>query len=77
MIYPIYQIDGTPVTSNVAYTPFGFYAVYLNLFKILNDSISEDMILQMYPEHRFITSDGRVWIKNEDEEMKWGKKSIL
>jgi hypothetical protein len=69
-IYPEYAISGVRAADYE--TPFGFYAVYLTLFRLMGDQHSENILLKKYEEYR--RSDGnRVWMKSNDAVFEGGK----
>lgn len=69
-IKPVYRIDGAPVVDDEA--AYGFYAVYLNLFNIMENFDNVDKILQKYKENR--SSEGnRIWIKSDEDIFDGGK----
>lgn len=75
-IAPVYNIDGTHPPEHNYEASFGFYAVYLNLFKLMGDKQNERAILKMYSKHRG-AKGGRVWIKDSDPKFKGGMEEYF
>jgi len=72
-ICPVYAISGTSATEDCNYeTPFGFYAVYLNLFQLMKDKDGEKALLKKYETYRR-SAGNRVWMKAYDSAVKEGE----
>jgi len=69
-IYPEYVISGLQAADYE--TPFGFYAVYLTLFRVMGDQESENILLKKYEDYRR-SSGNRVWMKSNDAVFEGGK----
>lgn len=72
-IGPVYVISGISATEDCNYeTPFGFYAVYLNLFQLMGDKDREKALLKKYGEYRR-SKKSRVWMVAHDSAVKAGE----